>query len=239
MVSHRTLRRRKTIPPAQSEWFLDSGGFTELSMFGAWQTTEAEYIAAARRYRDEIGNLTYASPQDWMCEPFVVAKTGLTVQEHQCKTIENYLHLINAAPDVPWVPVLQGWTIGDYLRCVEMYDAVGVDLAAQPLVGLGSVCRRQNTSEAAFIIARLHQAGLHNLHGYGFKLGGLRAAGSRLASSDSMAWSFAARRDAPLPGCAHKNCANCERYALLWREKVLAVLQQYTGVYQTVLEFAA
>jgi hypothetical protein len=25
----------------------------------------------------------------------------------------------------------------------------------------------------------------------------------------------------PLPGCAQRNCANCPRYALLWRERLL------------------
>ncbi len=34
------------------------------------------------RYRDEIGCLLWAAPQDWMCEPWITAKTGLTVAEH-------------------------------------------------------------------------------------------------------------------------------------------------------------
>lgn len=32
-------------------------------------------------------------------------------------------------------------------------------------------------------------------------------------SADSLAWSFDARRSAPLPDCAHANCATCLRYA--------------------------
>jgi hypothetical protein len=40
-----------------------------------------------------------------------------------------------------------------------------------------------------------------------------------------MAWSIAARRRPPLPGCTrHKNCANCSRYALTWRRELLAGL---------------
>ncbi len=34
------------------------------------------------RYRDEIGCLLWAAPHDWMCEPWITAKTGLTVAEH-------------------------------------------------------------------------------------------------------------------------------------------------------------
>jgi hypothetical protein len=43
------------------------------------------------------------------------------------------------------------------------------------------------------------------------------AAGDALVSADSMAWSARARREAPLPGHPHKNCANCLEFALLWR----------------------
>ncbi|SDZ53048.1 hypothetical protein SAMN05216215_10913 [Saccharopolyspora shandongensis] len=63
------------------------------------------------------------------------------------------------------------------------------------------------------------------MHGFGIKTSGLRDYGSHLHSADSMAWSYAARRSPRLPGCtAHKNCANCPRFAFHWRERVLASL---------------
>jgi hypothetical protein len=30
---------------------------------------------------------------DWMCEPQILAGTGLSVAEHQRLTLENFLHL--------------------------------------------------------------------------------------------------------------------------------------------------
>ena len=47
-----------------------------------------------------------------------------------------------------------------------------------------------------------------------------------------MAWSFAARRQPPLPGCElrHINCANCPRYALTWHAKVCASLDRTTFI---------
>jgi hypothetical protein len=99
-------------------------------------------VAAVRRYRDEIGRLAWAAPQDWMCEPWIIAKTGLSIAEHQRRTVENYLTLRTLAPDLPFIPVIQGWRRSDYLACVEMYVEAGVDLATAPVVGLGSVCRR-------------------------------------------------------------------------------------------------
>jgi hypothetical protein len=48
-------------------------------------------------------------------EPVMLAKTGLTVAEHQRRTVANYLQLRALAPEVAFIPVLQGWTTGDYL----------------------------------------------------------------------------------------------------------------------------
>jgi hypothetical protein len=46
----------------------------------------------------------------------------------------------------------------------------------------------------------------------------------------SMAWSYAARRDPPRPGCtSHKNCANCLRYAAKWRAGIVAHLDRGGG----------
>lgn len=158
--------------------------------------------------------------------------TGLSVDEHQERTVENFLELRRDAPDLRITPVLQGWTPWDYLRCLALYEKRGVNLRAEPLVGVGSVCRRQGTATGERIIRWLAEEGLR-LHGFGFKIQGLQACHDALASADSMAWSFAARRDRPLPGHdqpgpgrpkGHINCANCPTAALLWRDKLLASL---------------
>lgn len=222
-VSDRRLRGYKKLPRATTRWALDSGGFTELSTHGSWACgpTPAQYVDSVRRYAEEIGQLAWAAPQDWMCEPWILTKTGLPLLEHLRRTVDNYLHLREIAPDLPFVPVVQGWRRDDYLACVDLYDRAGVDLSSVPVVGLGSVCRRQATGEAELIVDALRAAGVSRLHGFGFKVLGLRRCGSRLASADSMAWSIDARRKPPLAGCTHLNCANCLRYALLWRRRVL------------------
>jgi len=215
-VSHRRLTKRKTMPKAATSWALDSGGFTELSMFGRWQTTPAEYTEAIERYDTEIGMLDWCAPQDWMCEPFMLAKTGKTVEQHQALTIESYLTLHATQPKT--IPVLQGWTISDYHSHIGMYATAGVDLEACDLVGLGSVCRRQATDEIAELVASLH--GLR-LHGFGVKSEGLRRYGWMLTSADSMSWSARGRRVAPCPHTGVKTCANCWTHALQWRERAL------------------
>lgn len=220
-VSRRTLGLWKRLPRALTGWALDSGGFSELSMYGEWRTTAEQYLSEVRRFRDEVGNLEWAAVQDWMCEPFILEKTGKTIAEHQERTIDSYIEL-GTAMDFAWTPVLQGWKPEDYWRHWEGYEARGINLESLPIVGVGSICRRQGTEEAEEIICSLAQAGL-KLHGFGFKQKGLKVCHKYLVSADSLAWSYNARKNPPLPGCVtHKNCANCLKYALRWREKLLS-----------------
>ncbi len=217
-VSRNRLLKRRSFPRASTRWALDSGAFTELSIRGRWTVPATRYAREVRRFLQEIGRLDFAAPQDWMCEPWILAKTGLSLAEHQLRTLRNFLELRDLAPDIPWIPVLQGWAVHDYWRHAEMYAASGVDLVQQPLVGVGSICRRQATKTASGILASLATAYGLRLHAFGFKTLGLRQSSAYLRSADSMAWSMAARRAAAaLPGCSHASCANCLRFALLWR----------------------
>ena len=84
------------------------------------------------------------------------------------------------------------------------------------------MCRRQSTAQIAVIVTALASLGLR-LHGFGIKTAGLHLYGHLLASADSMAWSYAARRAPALPGCTgHNNCANCLTYATRWRARILS-----------------
>lgn len=227
-ISNRTLQKRKTLPRALGPWALDSGGFTELSTFGEWTIPAKKYLELVRRYADNVGRLEWAAPQDWMCEPWIVQKTRLSVTEHQQRTIRNYLDLRSADPTLPIIPVLQGWELDDYEKHVEMYDAAGIALADYPVVGLGSVCRRQATEEITYIVGRLHSMNIR-LHGFGVKTSGLGSYGALLESADSMAWSFAARKQRlRLPGCTHKakTCGDCLVWALSWRNHVIGKVRE-------------
>jgi hypothetical protein len=222
-ISDRRLRAFKRPPFAVCDWALDSGGFTELSTYGSWDhgPSPAEYVERIRRYQRGIGRLQFAAPQDWMAEPWILAKTGLTVIEHQRRTVDNFVALRALAPDLPIIPVLQGWTVDDYRRAIGMFRAVGVDLTAEPLVGVGSVCRRQHTEEIGRVFTAIRDAGVPRLHGFGVKLLGLRRYGHLLTSGDSLSWSMQARREPALAGCSgHINCANCRRYAYFWARRM-------------------
>jgi hypothetical protein len=240
-ISRRRLANYRTLPAAATNFALDSGGFTELQMHGRWTITTSEYVAEVERYRAHYGKrLRWVAPQDWMCEPIVLAGgragrgivfagTGLTVEEHQRRTVKNFIELRKLLGDLV-VPVLQGFKTQDYWRCQQLYKDHRVNLLDYETVGVGTVCRRQSTNEATQIMSTLAIDGLR-LHGFGFKKAGLANCQSFMASADSTAWSDTARQNPVLlpghdrPGFGrprgHINCANCLEYALQWREELL------------------
>ncbi|MEU9338137.1 hypothetical protein AB0D49_34145 [Streptomyces sp. NPDC048290] len=219
--------------PARGRYAVDSGGFTELQRHGRWTRTPRQYADDLRRIWEHVGPYDWAAGQDWMCEdliihggtagPLTFTGTRLSVAEHQQRTVRNFLELRSLAPDLRIIPTLQGRTVPEYHACADLYESYGVNLRAEPVVGLGSVCRLQSTRLGAAIVTAMAGRGL-KLHGFGFKTLGLERVGHLLASADSAAWSYHARKRPPMPGHTHKNCANCLPYAMRWRTRVLAAI---------------
>ncbi|HSR90201.1 MAG TPA: hypothetical protein VLK88_02765 [Gemmatimonadales bacterium] len=192
MVSLNRLRTRKS-DFRVNEWILDSGVFTDVLKYGRHRTSVEDYATVIKRWA-RCGTLAAAVTQDWMCEPVMLARTGLTVAEHQRRTIEGYDQLVPLAAPVPILPVLQGWRPADYVAHVRAY---GPRLAPGAWVGIGSVCKRNNSPgaiEQQLLAIHAIRPDLR-LHGFGVKTTALRSGliRSLLWSSDSMAWSFAAR----------------------------------------------
>lgn len=155
------------------------------------------YAAQIKRWRT-CGQLIAAVSQDYMCEPFILAKTGLDIAQHQVLTIERYDALIAAETGAYIMPVLQGYKPAEYAAHVRQY---GERLAPEAWVGVGSVCKRNgDPSKIRDVLAAiLHVRPDLRLHGFGIKQTALYwRAGlirSLLHSADSMAWSYAARRE--------------------------------------------
>lgn len=234
-MSIRQLRKRKKKPFKQlGEIAIDSGGFTELKMFGGWKTTPMEYVEDLKRLQNLGLEISWASPQDWMVEEIMLKKTGLTVKEHQKRTVENLIKLRSLTKEIHFIPVLQGQTINDYFNHFELYEEANFNLRNEKIVGVGSVCRRQSSDEIGSIMKALSSKNL-NLHGFGVKKGGISKYGDHLFSSDSLAWSFGARyskkrcsKCQKMKKPTSKNCANCLEYALEWRESIITRIDTRT-----------
>lgn len=207
-ISVNRLRRRRG-PFKVGRWIMDSGAFTEISTHGRWRSGVGEYAEEVRRWVG-CGELEAAVAQDYMCEPVIIEKTGLSVAEHQRLTIERYDALLDEKLPVPVLPVLQGFAPDDYARHVAAY---GDRLAAGMWVGVGSVCKRNGRPGDVLAVLRAIMSARPDLrlHGFGLKVMALRVAEIRamLHSSDSMAWSYAARRE----GRNQNDWREAERFA--------------------------
>jgi hypothetical protein len=192
-VSVNRLRTRKS-DFAVKDWILDSGAFTELFKHGHYRHSVEEYAAHVLRWA-RCGNMLAAVAQDYMCEPFILAKTGLTVEMHQRLTLQRYDDLLALVGcSVYILPVLQGYEPREYIEHLRMY---GDRLAVDQWVGVGSVCKRNarvEEIEQVLMAIHLERPDLR-LHGFGVKTTALASSVVRdcLDTADSMAWSRAAR----------------------------------------------
>lgn len=268
---------------AVTRWSLDSGGFTELQQYGTWNLSSEDYSSLVNTYAEKVGKLLWAAPQDWMCEPAVIAGlvtekkektrstvnfdawlhwaeelpdsrfkvieqtyykvldlgkkysniqfhgTALSIGEHQRRTVENFI-LLQGTCSVPIIPVIQGFSLEDYHRCIDLYAEKGVDLSSYRTVGVGSICRRQASKEAIEILKTIYDRGI-SIHGFGLKKLALKNAVQYLVSADSMAWSFNARHSgkscgkfSKITGAPIKNCANCHHAAVEWYDETMKLI---------------
>ncbi len=193
-ISVNRLRTRKSALKA-GQWIMDSGAFTEIVTHGGYRSSTADYVREVNRWASS-GELQAAVSQDWMCEPFTLNRTGLTVPEHQALTIQRYDELRGHGCNVYLMPVLQGYEPTEYVTHVRQY---GNRLVDGQWVGVGSVCKR-NTDPRAIervLLAIKSERPDLLLHGFGLKFTALQSGLIRqlLHTADSMAWSYNARRN--------------------------------------------
>lgn len=211
-ISRNRLIGRKSGFEVRS-WIMDSAAFTTILKHGGYPHPVEEYAERIKRWSTN-GNLMAAVAQDYMCEAHMLKITGLTIPEHQRLTVERYDALMRCdVGGVYIMPVLQGYAPEDYVRHIEMY---GERLKEGMWVGVGSVCKRNGDPGA---IIRVLQAIKDvrpdlRLHGFGLKSTALASPHitALLHTADSMAWSFAARRQGRNP--------NDWREAMAFKEKI-------------------
>lgn len=210
---HRIARRMSGF--VVGDWIMDSGAFSTILKHGGYPQSPETYAAQILRWSTN-GNLLAAVTQDFMCEPHMLERTPARlvaermqrrgyipevdrrslIRIHQRWTIRRYDRIRRALPaEIHLMPVLQGYDPQDYVEHLAMY---GDRIGAGAWVGVGSVCKR-NGDPAAIeaVLLAIRNAGPDlRLHGFGVKTTALRSAVVRalLWTADSMAWSFAARK---------------------------------------------
>lgn len=197
---------------------MDSAAFSEITRHRDHRFSPDEYAAEVRRWSNN-GCLLAAVTQDYMCEPHILEITGWRIEDHQELTIARYDAILMAGTEgVYLMPVLQGYKVQEYLNHIDMY---GDRLKQGMWVGVGSICKRNGRpKEVAEILTAIKakRPDLY-LHGFGLKTTGLSDPDVRslLYTADSMAWSFAARREGRNPNDWREALAFIERIeARIW-----------------------
>jgi hypothetical protein len=144
------------------------------------------------------------------------AMRGQTLEQF---TIQRYDALIAEATGVYIMPVLQGYEPSDYVEHIRQY---GERLSPGAWVGVGSVCKRNGDPRAieAVLLAIHRERPDLRLHGFGLKSTALSSplVHELLATADSMAWSYSARK-------AGRN-ANDWREARAWADRIVNAPRQ-------------
>ena len=224
------LRRQFVIPEASDlyeiDWALDSAGFTAMSQWsrkgtqagiaGIYPWSLSQYITLA----------SLTSPSWWSQVDFCVEREIASSQSDVDYRVNATVTLLEATLRFiydwqnelakscnstvvanllrPPVPILQGYAVGDYLRCLDMmttvWDRWTPWLAPPKLIGLGSVCRRHlhHPEHGLYPILMGLEGNLplgSRLHLFGVKGTALNDIKhlNWIASSDSMSWDFSAR----------------------------------------------
>ena len=207
MISANALRHRKSPDIKAGRWMLDSGAFSQITLYGDFVMTPKEYVALAVKYQHN-GDLACIVTQDYMCEPEVLALLNASVRIHQHKTVHRYIEILEEARrqglKVPVMPVLQGWEVEDYPQHWRMYCRIlselkyfGCDLKnpfmdrpqyhghtgellnAGQWMGIGSTCKRNRNPEAVeAILDAIHiPYEWYRVHAFGLKTTALRHQG--------------------------------------------------------------
>ena len=211
-VSVNRIRNRRS-PFKVGDWIMDSGAFTTILKHGGYVDDVDVYAAQIKRWSTN-GRLLAAVAQDYMCEDHMLQITGKTIPEHQQLTIERYDALARCdVGGIQIMPVLQGYAPADYVRHIEMY---GERLKNGAWVGVGSVCKRNgDPRQVENVLLAIHRERPDLLlHGFGLKSTALSSwlVTELLHTADSMAWSYAARREGRNP--------NDWREAKAWSDKI-------------------
>jgi queuine/archaeosine tRNA-ribosyltransferase len=169
--------------------FIDSGGYTLLKS-GKGHPPKEKYQTYLQRWQPDLFAL-----RDYPCEPDLLDDLGETVESHQEKTAHDHAEMLDMIGELNGkaVSVLQGWTVDDYLRCIELFDDYGIPMN---FVGVGSVCRRNSEREIRSVLTAIRrQLPDAHLHAFGVKTSVLRYRGvaDLIDSADSLAYSYATR----------------------------------------------
>lgn len=143
--NNRTKRFSRTIPDLKliNQVAIDSGGYTASRKWGAYPWSAGQYAQWVRDMRQRIGEkFLFAASMDFVCSR---TKDHHTTRENLRRidqTHELELELIQLAPAVPWLPVIQGDNLKEREYCFNRRCYLGLREEDAGYYGVGSIVGR-------------------------------------------------------------------------------------------------
>ena len=194
MVNYATKYR--AIPKNRDLLFIDSGGYSFFFKNMDYSDPHIKYL----QYVLNKGADFFAN-RDYPCEPELIRKNNTTVRENQIRTINNQIQIMDLIdsyfPELrdKFVAVIQGWEIDEYLWMLDYMKDHGL---LTDLIGIGSVCRRNQDRQIRKIITTIRDnlPKKYKLHAFGVKMGVLKYKDvwDSLYSCDSLAYRYFIRK---------------------------------------------
>lgn len=149
--------------------WLDSGGYLALLKWGHYPFSVVNYANLVIVLQPDF----YAT-MDLACEPSLICNSVIDSVNNRIKmTVKNAVALGEYENQLPgtMVPVIQGYTLPEYLSCIDLHYQNGT---IRDYMAIGSMCRRISNKELHSLIPGIYQhakdAGATKLHFFGLKL---------------------------------------------------------------------
>jgi hypothetical protein len=166
---NREWRRGKKFKKKFGLRFLDCGGFTVLNHYVDYPFSTVNLANLIARLRPH-----FYVPKDYPCEPEISRSLGLMTNKERIEaTIKATANMAEWESQLTgkMVPVIQGYSLDEYLYCLELYAKAGL---IRDYMAVGSMCRRIKNEELGRLIPGIYYAaqnlGCLKLHFFGLKL---------------------------------------------------------------------
>lgn len=178
-------------PPTIERLFIDSGGFGVHKRFGEYPYSLDQYLEYVN-YMMDHWPVKEVAILDYPCEPEVNRQTHSTNLDRIRATVENAIRCYDTDASIPWVPVIQGFTVEEYFICWGLYQDAGIKA---DLWAIGSVCARKRIGGIRRIVTAVKDRTRQRIHAFGLNLPSIEdpQVFFALESSDSAAWNWWAR----------------------------------------------
>ena len=178
---------RTNLPDVVEQVFIDSGGYSFLTGWGKYPFDLEEYLSLCYHVRDKH-NLFAVATLDFPC---LADPQNGTNQENIENTVKNAFLCMDSDKTLPWVPVIQGYSIKEYQTCMDLYKDAGVK-SNYWAVGSLTQRKRDPITLRRIITYIKDQHKTDNIHSFGLGIPNLKDPQifKAIYSSDSSGWNF-------------------------------------------------